>query len=82
MPEYSDTVGPTRAFVTGGDGTQPGDPDKAAVAILRALEAEEPPLRLPLGRDAVTGIRARLTGIADDLERWEPLSTSTDRDDA
>jgi len=81
MPEYEDTVGPTRAFVTGGDGTQPGDPDKAAAAILSALDADDAPLRLPLGRDAVTGIRTRLAGVAEDLDRWEPLSTSTDRDD-
>ena len=78
MPEYEDTVGPTRAFVTGGDGTQPGDPDKAAAAILAALDADDAPLRLPLGRDAVDGIRTRLGGLADDLDRWEPLSTSTD----
>jgi hypothetical protein len=30
----------------------------------------------------VTGIRSRLTGIADDLDRWEAVSTSTDRDEA
>jgi NAD(P)-dependent dehydrogenase (short-subunit alcohol dehydrogenase family) len=82
MPEYEDTVGPTRAYVTGGDGSQPGDPDKAAAAILRTLDAQDAPLRLPLGRDAVTGIRSRLTGIADDLDRWEAVSTSTDRDEA
>jgi NAD(P)-dependent dehydrogenase (short-subunit alcohol dehydrogenase family) len=81
MPEYEDAVGPTRAFVTGGDGTQPGDPAKAAAAILTALDADDAPLRLPLGGDAVTGIRTRLAGLADDLDRWEPLSTSTDRDD-
>ncbi|GAA4890564.1 SDR family NAD(P)-dependent oxidoreductase [Actinomycetospora straminea] len=81
MPEYEDTVGPTRAFVAGNDGRQPGDPDKAAAAILRVLDADDAPLRLPLGQDAVSGIRARLTRIADDLERWEPVSTSTDRDD-
>lgn len=78
MPEYVDTVGPTRDFVTGGDGSQPGDPDRAAAAILTALDAPEPPLRLPLGRDAVDGIRARLEGLTDDLARWEDLSVSTD----
>ncbi|MEJ2864136.1 SDR family NAD(P)-dependent oxidoreductase [Actinomycetospora flava] len=78
MAAYEDTVGPTRAFVTGGDGTQPGDPAKAATAILTALAADDAPLRLPLGRDAVAGIRTRLAGLADDLERWEPLSVGTD----
>ncbi len=40
MPEYADTVGPTRAYVRGNDGVQPGDPVKAAQAILAALDAD------------------------------------------
>lgn len=79
MPEYADTVGPTRDFVTGGDGTQRGDPERAAAAILSVLDADDAPLRLPLGRDAVEGIRSRLGGITDDLARWEEQSVSTDR---
>src|SRR5881394_2619363 len=46
MPEYAGTVGSTRAYVRGNDGLQPGDPDKAAHAIIAALDADEPPLRL------------------------------------
>jgi NAD(P)-dependent dehydrogenase (short-subunit alcohol dehydrogenase family) len=36
---YGQTVGPTRAAVDGMDGSQPGDPAKAAAVILRALDA-------------------------------------------
>jgi len=64
LPEYADTVGPTRAYVTGGDGSQPGDPAKAAAAILAALDAEQPSLRLALGGDAVDNIRASWTAAA------------------
>src|SRR6185437_4350209 len=39
---YAETVGPTRQFVGGNDGLQPGDPGKAAQAILTALDAEPP----------------------------------------
>src|SRR3954447_15041313 len=53
MPEYADTVGPTRGYVRENNGLQPGDPAKAAEAILAALDADEPPLRLVLGEDAV-----------------------------
>jgi hypothetical protein len=53
IPAYDNTVGPTRAMVKGIDGTQPGDPAKAAAAILTALAADTTPLRLPLGDDAV-----------------------------
>lgn len=46
---YAETVGPTRRMTESNDGTAPGDPDKAAAAILTALNAEHTPLRLPLG---------------------------------
>jgi NAD(P)-dependent dehydrogenase (short-subunit alcohol dehydrogenase family) len=77
MPEYAATVDPTRAYVSNGDGSQPGDPAKAAAAILTALAAERTPLRLPLGGDAVDGIRAHLTTVGEEITVWEPLSRST-----
>jgi NAD(P)-dependent dehydrogenase (short-subunit alcohol dehydrogenase family) len=77
LPEYAATVGPTRQYVTGGDGGQPGDPAKAAAAILTALDAEHPPLRLPLGGDAVDSIRGQLSSVADELAAWEHLSRAT-----
>lgn len=77
MPEYAATVGPTRQYVSSGDGTQPGDPAKAAAAILTALAAEKTPLRLPLGDDAVDWIRAHLAAVGDEVAAWEQLSRST-----
>ena len=77
LPEYAATVGPTRQYVTGGDGEQPGDPAKAAAAILTALAADEPPLRLALGGDAVDSIRAELDGRAAELTTWEQLARDT-----
>src|SRR5436190_11084542 len=56
MPEYAATVGPTREYVRTGGGSQPGDPAKAALAILAALDAPDPPLRLVLGGDAIDNI--------------------------
>lgn len=69
-------------MIKGIDGTQPGDPDRAAAAILRALDAEDAPRRLPLGDDAVDGILAHLDAGRADVLRWEGLSRSTgyDRD--
>jgi NAD(P)-dependent dehydrogenase (short-subunit alcohol dehydrogenase family) len=80
LPEYAGTVGPTREYVTGAGGTQPGDPAKAAAAILTALDAEHPPLRLPLGGDAVDAIRSRLQSLTDELAAWETLSRDTEFD--
>lgn len=77
MPEYTATVGPTRQFVGGSDGQQPGDPGKAAQAILAALDAGEPPLRLVLGQDAIGGVRSRLDQLATELTAWEEVGRAT-----
>jgi NAD(P)-dependent dehydrogenase (short-subunit alcohol dehydrogenase family) len=79
---YADTVGPTRAFLDGMDGTQPGDPRKAAAAILAALDAPQPPLRLALGADAVDAIRAKHERLRGDLDSWEAVSRDTAHADA
>ncbi|MGH3920917.1 MAG: SDR family NAD(P)-dependent oxidoreductase [Pseudonocardiaceae bacterium] len=80
MPDYAATVGPTRQYVSSGDGSQPGDPAKAAAAILTALAAEHTPLRLPLGDDAVDGIRTHLATVDEEIVTWERLSRSTSFD--
>jgi NAD(P)-dependent dehydrogenase (short-subunit alcohol dehydrogenase family) len=77
LPEYAETVGPTRAYVRDGHGEQPGDPNKAAAAILAALDADTPPLRLVLGADAAANIRRRLGGLADELDAWEAVGAAT-----
>jgi NAD(P)-dependent dehydrogenase (short-subunit alcohol dehydrogenase family) len=74
---YAQTVGPTRAYIDTMDGTQPGDPRKAAKAILTALEAPQPPLRLALGDDAVNAINAALEQRSTDLAAWESVSRDT-----
>lgn len=74
---YEDTVGPTRAMIKGIDGVQPGDPAKAAAAILAAVDAPTTPLRLPLGDDAVDGILAHLDTVAAEVRAWEKVSRDT-----
>ena len=74
---YADTVGPTRAYIDSMDGTQPGDPDKAAQAILTALDAPQPPLRLALGADAITAIGAAYEQRRAELAAWEAVSRET-----
>lgn len=60
------------------DGIQPGDPRKAAEAIIAAVRDESSPLRLPLGPAAVTRIRAKLESQLADLAAWEKVSLDTD----
>jgi len=82
MPEYAPTVGATRDYVRGNHGTQPGDPAKAASAILAALDAPDPPLRLVLGADAIGNVRNRLVRLAAELDAWEPTGRDTAIDDS
>ncbi|MEU2617275.1 oxidoreductase [Streptomyces sp. NPDC007157] len=73
-------VAETRAAVEGGHGTQPGDPAKAAALILAALAAEETPLHLPLGDDAVTAVLAQRDAVRGDIAAWEKRTRATDFD--
>ncbi len=77
IPAYDDQIGPVRAGMAAGDGDQPGDPVKAAAAILAALDAPEPPLRLVLGADAADAVGARLQQQSAEFSAWEKVSHST-----
>jgi NAD(P)-dependent dehydrogenase (short-subunit alcohol dehydrogenase family) len=77
MDEYAETVGPTRAYVRENDGLQPGDPVKAAEAIISALNADDPPLRLVLGADAIGNIEQTLLGQRDELDAWRSRGEAT-----
>lgn len=77
LTAYAETVGPTRAGVDAMDGKQPGDPAKAAAAIIRALNAPDAPLHLALGADAVDAIRAAQLRRSTDLTAWEEISRDT-----
>ncbi|CAM5452914.1 oxidoreductase [Streptomyces violaceorubidus] len=70
-------VGETRAMIAAGDGSQPGDPAKAAAVIRAALAAEHTPLRLPLGDDGVSAVLGHLDQVREDVEAWEKHSRAT-----
>ncbi|MET7543139.1 oxidoreductase [Streptomyces sp. NPDC005507] len=80
LDAYQGTVGPVVSGLPGGSGQEPGDPAKAAAAILAALDADEPPLRLPLGNDAADAITDHLDRSSTELRSWEKLARSTDFD--
>jgi NAD(P)-dependent dehydrogenase (short-subunit alcohol dehydrogenase family) len=82
MAEYEPTVGPTREYVRTGGGAQRGDPAKAAQAIVTAIGADRPPLRLVLGGDAIDRVAARLRALESELEEWQQVGRDTDLDDA
>jgi NAD(P)-dependent dehydrogenase (short-subunit alcohol dehydrogenase family) len=78
--DYAETAGKRRKEHDTMHGTQPGDPAKAARAIIAAVESDEPPAFLLLGNDALGAYRLLAAARFDTIETWEYLTTSTDLD--
>jgi len=77
-PEYDSSVGAAVRFQRDYNGRQPGDPAKAAAALLHVASLSEPPLRLLLGSDSyVAAEKSGLDKIESD-RNWKDLSISTD----
>jgi len=81
-PEYDAVVGKAARMQQAYDGRQPGDPRKGAQAILQVVAADRPPLRLPLGSDAIAAIERSDRARLEELEQWRALSISTDYRDS
>ena len=77
-PEYDATVGKTARFQRDFNGKQPGDPAKAASAILQLVSLANPPLRLILGSDAFRAVEQNDLAKLESDRKWRDLSISTD----
>ncbi|MDB4997296.1 MAG: putative short-chain dehydrogenase protein [Myxococcaceae bacterium] len=77
-PAYADTVGAVARFQREYNGVQPGDPKKAAAALLHVATLDEPPLRLPLGSDAARAVQEAERARSEADKKWRQLSESTD----
>jgi NAD(P)-dependent dehydrogenase (short-subunit alcohol dehydrogenase family) len=78
LPEYDATVGATARFQREYNGKQPGDPAKAALAVLRLASDENPPLRIVLGSDAYNAAEKNDLARIEMSKEWKDLSISTD----
>ena len=76
--DYDAVVGAAARMQRAYNGKQPGDPRKGAAAILEIVSLDRPPLRLPLGTDAVAAIERSDRERIDELARWRHISQSTD----
>jgi NAD(P)-dependent dehydrogenase (short-subunit alcohol dehydrogenase family) len=76
IDDYAQSVGQVRELLAQLDGAQPGDPSRAAAAIIDAISANDPPFRLPLGEQAFAGIRQHLQQRFDELDQTEPLGAA------
>jgi len=77
IADYDETMDPVRAARWAKSGNQPGDPAKAAQALLALVEAENPPVRLFLGDDALALVGQKLSAMNTEIGAWEALSRST-----
>jgi len=77
IDDYRETVGQTREYISNENGNQQGNPRLAAEAMISAVEADEPPLRLPLGDDALGMIREKLDSVKRETDTWETTIVET-----
>ena len=82
IADYETTAGEARRKAPQLSGKQKGDPDRCAAAILRAVDAPEPPMHLFLGSDALRRARSRVEQLTQQLALWQDLSNSTTFPDA
>ncbi|MDG4810462.1 oxidoreductase [Micromonospora sp. WMMD1120] len=73
---YQPVIDPAVRRLRETSGNQPGDPARAAQAIIRITRVDDPPLRLLLGADAVAAASAAAETLASSDARWRELSES------
>ncbi len=78
IEDYAPTAGQNKNNIRGYSGNQPGDPVRAAKAIIKAVESENPPMRLLLGAAALKGARNKLNELKKDFDAWEETTVGAD----
>lgn len=82
IPEYAPAIEPIRQYLYGNAGKQLGDPRKAALAMIRVVESEEPPLRIMLGADAYGLWEHKRAQMDAEIAKWREIGENTACDDA
>ena len=77
ISDYDAIFDPIRRARQEKSGKQAGDPRKAAAAVLALVEAEDPPVHLLLGADALALVRDKLKSLNSEIDAWEDLTLST-----
>jgi NAD(P)-dependent dehydrogenase (short-subunit alcohol dehydrogenase family) len=78
IEDYEESAGWSRKRLAQRNGRQPGDPRKAAEAMLLITQTEEPPLHLLLGSDALQFVGEKLGALQAEIMKWAPVSAGTD----
>lgn len=75
---YEKTVGTRITLFKNSNFSPAGTPDKAAEAIINLVKHPAPPVHLVLGSDAIYRIREANAERNEEMEKWLPVSVSTD----
>ena len=78
IEDYASTAHQNKETIRGYSGNQPGDPVRAAKAIIKAVNSENPPLRLLLGKGALKGARNKIADLQKDFDAWEETTVGAD----
>jgi NAD(P)-dependent dehydrogenase (short-subunit alcohol dehydrogenase family) len=79
---YEKTVGVRTKLFKSNSFIPMGDPDKAAKVMIDLVDNPEPPVHLVLGSEAAGMVKQANAARSEEMEKWLPVSTSTDADDA
>ena len=79
IEDYAESAGANKINIRNYSGNQPGDPKLAAIAIVKAVESQNPPLRLLLGQAALKSGRTKLELLKNDFDAWEATTVGADR---
>lgn len=77
---YAGTAQARRHYRQASNGRQAGDPAKAVAVMLQAIDAEHPPLHLPIGPGAHAMAERKLDTFRADMTAWRDISIATDFD--
>jgi NAD(P)-dependent dehydrogenase (short-subunit alcohol dehydrogenase family) len=78
IDDYATTAELNKNSIRSVSGNQPGDPVRAALAMIKVVETENPPLRLLLGAAAYKGANMKLEELKNDFETWKDTSIGAD----
>jgi NAD(P)-dependent dehydrogenase (short-subunit alcohol dehydrogenase family) len=78
IADYAETAGANKDLIRGLSGKQAGDPVRAARTIIKAVESDDPPFSLLLGKAALRGARAKIESLSAETEKFAAISENAD----
>ncbi|TXH33088.1 MAG: SDR family NAD(P)-dependent oxidoreductase [Rhodospirillaceae bacterium] len=78
IADYAETAGTRLKNTAAGSGKQPGDPIRAAEAMIKITQSENPPRHLVLGAFGIDAVTKKLRASLDEIEQWRELGLATD----